>query len=96
MNRIKEFDRTVYVMSHKSLPLLDRYKYTLCGACSCQLSIMKYPMKLDSESSLICYISKLENHLIQQQNSEQQKNSQQDVTELAVFLTKQPNPTLDT
>ena len=55
--------------------------------------IMDYPMKIDSEGSLICDMSKLENHLIQQQNSEQQNYSQHDVTELTVFLTKHRNPT---
>ena len=52
-------------------------------------------MKIDSECSLICDMSKLENHLIQpsQQNSEQQNYSQHDVTELTVFLTKRSNKT---
>ena len=52
-----------------------------------------YPMKIDGEGSLTCDMSKLENHLIQQQNTEQQNYSQLDVTELTVFLTKQSNPT---
>ena len=55
--------------------------------------IMDYPMKIDSEGSLICDMSKLENHLIQQQNTEQQNYRQRDVTELTVFLTKHRNPT---
>ena len=46
-------------------------------------------MSVDSERSLICDISRLGNHLIKQQNTEQQNYSQHDVTELAVFLTKQ-------
>ena len=50
-------------------------------------------MKIEGECSLICDMSKLENHLIQQQNSEEQNYSQHDVTELTVFLTKQSNKT---
>ena len=38
---------------------------------------MDYPMSVDSEGSLICDISRLENHLIQQQNTQQQNYSQQ-------------------
>ena len=55
--------------------------------------IMDYPMKIDSEGSLICDMSKLENHLVQQQNTEQQNYRQRDVTELKEFLTEQPNRT---
>ena len=65
-------------------------------ASAAVIEIMDYPMKIDSEGSLICDMSKLENHLIQQQNSEQQKYSQHDVTELTVFLTKQVYPTPNT
>ena len=50
-------------------------------------------MKIDSEGSLICDMSKLENHLVQQQNTEQQNYRQRDVTELKEFLTKQSNKT---
>ena len=49
-------------------------------------------MKIDGEVSIICDMSKLENHLIQQK-TEQQNYSQHDVTELKEFLTKQPNQT---
>ena len=57
-------------------------------ASAAVIEIMDYPMKIDGEGSLICDMSKLENHLIEQQNSEQQNYSQHDVTELTVFLTK--------
>ena len=50
-------------------------------------------MSVDSEGSLICDISRLENHLIHQQNTQQQNYSQHDVTELTEFLTKQSYPT---
>ena len=62
-------------------------------ASAAVIEIMDYPMKIDGEGSLICDMSKLENHLIQQQNSEQQNYSQHDVTELTVFLTKQSTKT---
>ena len=55
--------------------------------------IMGYPMKIDRESSKICDMSKLENHLIQQQKTEQQNYSQCDATELTGYLTKQSNKT---
>ena len=64
-------------------------------ASAAVIEIMDYPMKIDGEGSLICDMSKLENHLIQQQNSEQQNFSQHDVTELTVFLTKRSNHTQD-
>ena len=57
-------------------------------ASAAVIEIVDYPMKIDDDGSLICDMSKLENHLIQQQNSEQQNYSQHDVTELTVFLTE--------
>ena len=50
-------------------------------------------MSVDSAGTLICDISRLENHLIHQQNTQQQNYSQHDVTELTEFLTKQSYPT---
>ena len=49
-----------------------------------------YPMKIDSEGSLTCDMSKLEDHLIQQQNYRQG-----DVANLTVFLTNQTIETQD-
>ena len=51
---------------------------------------MEYPMSVDDEASLICDISKLGNHLKQQQSTQEQNYMQHDVIELTAFVTKQP------
>ena len=65
---------------------VGRHKLPQIAGSVCE--IMDYPMGVDSESSLICDISRLGIHLIQQQNTQQQNYSINDVTALTAFLTK--------